>query len=85
VLRRETHSSRAGLTITVASLIIVVGLFLATAMVLTSLGRAPAVLVLSSGFRMHGRSIDRLAVVIDAEAIASAPVFSSTHRAGCGS
>jgi hypothetical protein len=51
-------------------------------MVLTSLGRVPAVLVLSSGCRTHGLFIDRLAVVLDDEAIASAPVFSSTRRAG---
>ncbi|TFD47817.1 hypothetical protein E3T55_14785 [Cryobacterium frigoriphilum] len=41
VLRRETHSSRSGLAITVALLIIVVCLIVGTEMVLQLLGRAP--------------------------------------------
>lgn len=65
VLGRETHSSRSGLAITVASLIIVVCLVVATERVLEFLGRAPLLFSLTDAARTASApAADLLRVVV---------------------
>ena len=65
VLGRETHSSRSGLAITVASLIIVVCLVVATERVLEFLGRAPLLFSLTDAARTSSApAADLLRVVV---------------------